>query len=210
MRRLRLPAIALIVAMVLAACGESSTGGETGGLATLEETSVTTAPEAVELTDEEAVLAFADCMRENGLPDFQDPIVNPDGSIEFQGGGGDGTGQRGELPAALDACEPLLGVITFTGGRGGDFDPIELEDDLLLLAQCLRDNGLEEYDPDISEGFGGNRDQAGAEEGAPRGPGALFGESIDLQDPATQEIFEQCAEEANFEPPGGGGRGGGG
>ena len=196
--------------MVLAACGESSIGGETGGLATLEETSVTTVPGAVELTDEEAVLAFADCMRENGLPDFQDPIVNPDGSIEFQGGGGDGTGQRGDLPAALDACEPLLGEITFTGGRGGDFDPIELEDELLLLAQCLRDNGLEANDPDISEGFGGNRDQAGAEEGAPRRPGALFGEAIDLQDPATQEIFEQCAEEANFEPPGGGGRGGGG
>ena len=210
MRRLRLPAIALIVAMVLAACGESSTGGETGGLATLEETSVTTAPAVVELTDEEAVLAFADCMRENGLPDFQDPIVDPDGSIEFQGGGGDGTGQRGDLPAALDACEPLLGEITFTGGRGGDFDPIELEDELLLLAQCLRDNGLEANDPDISEGFGGNRDQAGAEEGTPRGPGALFGEAIDLQDPATQEIFEQCAEEVNFEPPGGGGRGGSG
>jgi hypothetical protein len=37
---------------------------------------------------------------------------------------------------------------------------------------------------------------------------ALFGEAMDLRDPATQEIFEQCAAEVNFEPPGGGGRGG--
>lgn len=204
----RLPAIALITAMTLAACGGSSTAGDTGGLATLEETSLTTTS-PVEATDEEAVLAFAACMRDNGLPDFQDPIVNPDGSIEFQGGGGDGTGERGDLPAALGACEDLLGEITFTGGRGGDFDPIELQDELVLLAHCLRDNGLEADDPNITEGFGGNREQSGDEAGTPRGPGALFGDAIDLQDPATQKIFEQCAEEISFEPPGGGRRGGG-
>lgn len=207
-KRFRLPVLVVVTAMTLAACGDSSSGGESGDLATLEET-VTNQAESADVSDEEAVLAFAACMRTNGLPDFQDPLVNPDGSIDFQGGAGDGTGERGDLGAALDACEDLLGDITFTGGRGGDFDPIELEDELLLLAQCLRDNGLEADDPDISEGFGGNRDPEGAEAGTPRGPASLFGEGVDVQDPATQEIFEQCAAEVNFERPGvGAGRGG--
>lgn len=209
MTRLRILAVVLSTAVVVAACGETSTSDESGGLATLEQSTVTLGAEYVEVSDEEAVLAFAACMRGNGLPDFQDPIVNPDGTIEFQGGAGDGSGERGNLGGALEACGDLLGDITFTGGRGGDFDPIELQDDLLLLAQCLRDNGLEADDPDISEGFGGNRDQADGEDGAPRGPGALFGEGIDFEDPATQEIFEQCADEINFERPGGGGGRGG-
>lgn len=204
---LRVAVIVLVAGVATAACGESATGDGTTGLATLEGTTAAITDSA-EMTDEEAVIAFADCLRENGLPDFPDPIVDADGSIEF-GGGGEGTGERGDLPAALALCEDLLGEITFTGGRGGDFDPIELQDELLLLAQCLRDNGIDADDPDVSEGFGGNRQPGSTEEGASRGPVSLFGDAVDLEDPVTQETFETCAEEVGFEPPGAG-RGGAG
>ena len=40
---------------------------------------------------EEQGLAFAQCMRENGVPDFPDPQVNGDGGM-IMGGGPDGGG----------------------------------------------------------------------------------------------------------------------
>lgn len=202
MRISRSSLLLVVLALVLAACGTSSAEDSSGGLATLTETTQADAVEVEEVSDEDAILEFADCVRENGLPDFEDPIVGADGSVEFVGVG-PGTGEPGDFRAAFEACGDLLEDTTFTGGRGGDFDLVELQDTLLELASCLRDNGLEVDDPDISEGFGGNRDD-GAEPGSGGGRLSLFGDSVDLSDPETQEIFEACAEEVNLTPPGGG------
>lgn len=214
MRNVKLLALSLAMALLVAACGSTSAGDDSGGLATLEETSDATESQSDELTDEEALLGFADCVRDNGVPEFEDPIINADGSIEFLDGPGSGTrgddGPDGDFRTAIEACGELLESTTFTGGRFGDIDTVELQDQLLLLAACLRDTGLDVDDPDISEGFGGNRDEnaePGTGSGGVRG---LFGDNIDLSDPDTQATFESCVEEVNFVGPGGGAGGGAG
>ncbi|MXY80245.1 MAG: hypothetical protein F4Y94_11345, partial [Chloroflexi bacterium] len=86
-----------------------------------------------DLTDEERLLRFADCMRDNGV-DFPDPIVEADGSVQFgfrPGAGGGGRLQEltrdPDLPAAREACEGLLEGLSF-GPGSGNFDTTELQD----------------------------------------------------------------------------------
>ncbi len=192
---------AVVFALVLTACGGGDTEDTGSGLATLtDDTVVTETTAAPEQTDEEALLAFSDCMRENGVPDFQDPILNADGSVEFvpPAGAGDGTGPTPELTEAFETCFPLLEGVAL-GPGGEDFDLTELQDDLLLLAECLRDNGLDADDPNILEGFGGNQG-----DGPPRGIASLFGDNVDLTDPKVIGIIEDCAEKLDLAGPGGG------
>ena len=88
-----------------------------------------------DMTDEESLLAFAECMRDNGV-DFPDPVVEADGTVTFgfrPGGGGEGglaalrdIGRNPNLPAARDACSGLLEGLAFGPGQGGlrpDRDP---------------------------------------------------------------------------------------
>ena len=82
----RAAALLAVLALVLAACS----GSDGDGVATLDDsaTSTTVVDEdagAVSASEEEALLAFSACMRENGVEDFEDPTINADGSIEFGG-----------------------------------------------------------------------------------------------------------------------------
>ena len=156
-----------------------------------------------DLSDEERLLAFAECMRENGV-EFPDPVVEADGSVTFgrRPGGGVGAadlqelrevGRDPDLPAARAACEGLIEGLAFGLGQGG-VDLIELQDTLLEFAQCMRDHGVDMADPDLSRfGPGGNDDDQ---------PGGPFG-AIDSDDPA----FEVCQQQL---PQAGGARFGGG
>lgn len=158
--------------------------------------------EAGDLTDEERLLAFAECMRENGV-DFPDPVVEADGTVTFGfrpgGGGGLQTGRDADLPAARDACSGMLGGLAFGPGPGGS-DLIELQDRLLEFARCMRDNGVDMGDPDLSRfGPGGNDDDQ---------PGGPFGViEIDGDDPDLDAAFEVCQQQL---PQAGGPRLGGG
>ena len=146
-----------------------------------------------DLTDEERLLAFAVCMREHGV-DFPDPVVEADGTVTFgfrPGGGGGGLQRLGEigrdpdLPAARDACSGMLEGLAFGPGTGG-IDLIEIQDRLLEFARCMRDNGVDMADPDLSRfGPGGNDGDQGA------GP---FGE-IDRDDPDIATAFAVCQQE---------------
>ena len=144
--------------------------------------------EAGDLTDEERLLAFAECMRENGV-DFPDPVVEADGTVTFgfrPGGGGGGlqTGRDPNLPAARDACSGMLGGLAFGPGPGGS-DLIELQDRLLEFARCMRDNGVDMGDPDLSR-FG----PGGTDEDQPGGPFGVI--EIDGDDPDLDAAFEVC------------------
>ena len=148
-----------------------------------------------DLTDEERLLAFAECMRENGV-DFPDPVVEADGTVTFgfRPGGGGGLQRLGEigrdrdLPAAREACEGMLGGLAFGPGQGG-FDLIELQDTLLEFAQCMRDNGVDMGDPDLSRfGPGANDDD---QAGGPFGPSV----AIDIDDPDFAAAFTVCQQQ---------------
>ena len=74
-------------ALVLAAC--SSDGGS--DVASLEEVtadvSAAVDDASSETIDEELILEFSQCMRDNGIEDFEDPEIGADGSVEFRLGG---------------------------------------------------------------------------------------------------------------------------
>lgn len=132
-------------------------------------------------TDEEQALAFADCMRGEGI-DFPDPQVSADGSVDFgfgAGGGGDGEGgfaQDDGFADAVEACGDLIDGASFLPSEG---DFTELEDTFLAAAECLREEGIDVGDPD----FGG---------GAAGGGGGPFGADFDPDDPATAAAIEAC------------------
>ena len=154
-----------------------------------------------DLTDEERLLEFAQCMRDNGV-EFPDPIVEADGTIAFglrpgRGGGGQGEtlqniGRDPDLPAARAACQPIIeGVALGPGGSNIDETQIEQMDRLLEFSQCMRDNGIDVPDPDpniFSPGSGG---------------GSPFGD-IDFDDTDVSAAFEVCGERLPARP----GRGG--
>ena len=152
------------------------------------------------LTEEEAYLEFAQCMRDNGIEEFSDPSVGADGSLQLGRGfvEADIDPRSDEFQEAIEACSSNLEGVAL--GRGGDLDLVELQDDMLELTQCLRDQGLEVSDPQL-ENFGADRDRGGVIE---------FGSDFDPSDPDTQETLDACREATGGFGAFGGGTGGGG
>lgn len=155
--------------------------------------------ESDDLTDEERLLAFAGCMRDNGV-EFPDPVVEADGTVTFgsrpgSGGGGFAAlreiGRDPDLPAAREACQGLVEGVAFGPGQGG-FDLIEIQDALLEFARCMRDNGVDIGDPDMSV-FAPGADPNDE-------PGGPFRGTIDLEDPDLATAFAVCQQQL----PGGG------
>ena len=186
--------------------GEPVVPGDTDGGEPVEPEGVAggESAEPENLNDEEQLLAFAECMRENGV-DFPDPVVEADGTVSFgfRPGGGFAAlreiGRDPDLPAAREACQGLVEGLAFGPGQGG-FDMIELQDRLLEFAQCMRDNGIDIGDPDLS------RFAPGADDGGQ--PGGPFG-VIDTDDPDFAPAFEICQQRLP-QPGQGRGFGGGG
>ena len=178
----RLIILLATLALVLAACG----GSDDGGVATLEDTTSdsglqrTVEDAAGTADDEQALLAFAACMRDNGVEDFPDPVLNADGSVEFTGSGQDPFAgvDNDTAEAAVNACIGELEGVAFAPG-GADFDLNEIQDALVEFAACMRDNGIDFDDPDLGNAFA---------DGEVANP---FGE-LDLSDPDVVAAIEEC------------------
>ncbi|MGI9667186.1 MAG: hypothetical protein ACR2N2_08810 [Acidimicrobiia bacterium] len=176
------------IALIVAACGgadDSQVASLDGGLQSQDES----AESASQKSDEEALLAFSACMRDNGVEDFEDPIVNADGSVEFgalEGSGTDPFGgvDREVVEAAFSACTEYLEGLSF-GPGGADFDLTEIEDTFVEFAACMRDNGIEIDDPDFSNLLGGG--EGGSNAVSP------FGD-LDFADPEVRAALEECQE----------------
>ena len=129
-----------------------------------------------EIDPEDAFLAFAECLRGEGL-DVADP--------DFSSGGRPGGILRGidrqdpDVQAALETCGSL---VENARPELSAQEQSERQDSLLALVACLRDQGLDVADPDFSGGQGG----AG---------GILRGGDIDLDDPVVQDALEHCRDE---------------
>ena len=169
-----------VLALVLVGCGTSSDGD----VATLEDTGTVpqSTPDQQEDDAEEALLAFAQCMRDNGIAEFPDPELDQNGNLQIFGGGG-GPGQLdadpGTIEGAFAECDHLIEGLISDVFR--TLDQSEFQDNFLEFASCMRDQGIDMPDPDFSSGFGPG-------EGGRQG---LFGD-IDPQDPAFQEAAEEC------------------
>lgn len=197
MRRMRtMPLLVLVVALVAAACGgddgeevsaapvivvEGSEDAQTADAPEPETADSSGAADATvdaDSTDEELALAFAECMRDEGI-DFPDPTVAADGSVSLIPAGGAANLPfdlgSAEFDDATDVCGPLIQGASFL--PTSDQDITELEDNLLLFAECLRDLGFDVADPDLSGGLN---------------PAAIFGDSFDPTDPANADAIAEC------------------
>jgi hypothetical protein len=204
-----------MLAVLATACGGASDSGS--GVATLEEAvgpggdTVASLGEATRTppeppSDEEALLAFAACVRENGI-DIEDPTIDADGNLRLGGlrGAAAGGDDRETLRAAFGACRDQLEGVAL-GFRRDGIDRTERDDALLAYAACMRENGYDMPDPDLDfapDQGGGPGEGAGTFTGP-------FGE-IDREDPAFGEAQAACEDVlAGFGRGPGGGPGGGG
>ncbi len=139
---------------------------------------------------EEALLAYAQCMRDNGI-DMDDPVGGtPGGRGFFRGGpGGSDNGFdpfSDDFGAAQQACGDILEAARPEIDPAAEQERLEQQ---LALAQCYRDNGYPEY-PDPVIGTDG-RNQRG---------GSQFDElGIDPRSEAFQEVRATCAEQLGVE-----------
>jgi hypothetical protein len=166
--------VPVVLAVLLAACRQ---GSDDDGVASLGDGATGSAASASPSVDpEEALQAFAECMREHGLEDFPDPQIDGNGGIEISAGDPGDFG-RAELDAAMQACEHLLPEGAGPGDGEGPSaeEQAAMEDALLAYAQCMRDQGIDMPDPEFS---GGGVIQQGGD--------------FDPNDPEFQEADDAC------------------
>lgn len=187
--------IALV--FIAAACSSSATADPDGlsapdGVASLDRRVVdaaasSAAPLEIPEDREEALLAFAGCMRENGIP-MDDPQPGTRGGV-FRGGGDgqrDFDRQSGEFQAAQQTCGAYLQAAR---PQLDAEEQAELVEQSLVMSQCIRDLGYKDY-PDPVTDIDGSLQRLGGR--------ALSEVGID---PRSEEFIEArtaCADEVGF------------
>ena len=195
MKRTIVVPILLAFGLLATACSSAASDSGVASLEdqTLSETVEAALPDAA--TQEEAVMAFTVCLRDEGL-DVDDPIVDDQGNLRPPRPRDLESVDREVADAAFASCAVYLEDVTF--GFESE-DRTEREDDLLAFASCARDNGYDMPDPDFS---------------TPRAPGqgggGPFG-GLDREDPAFQTALAACSDVFGAGAPipgtGGGGQG---
>lgn len=168
--------IALLMAagatLLLAACGGSGNGQANA-----------------QQNFQDAALRFAQCMREHGV-DVPDP--QPGQGIRIEGGQNGIDPNSQTFQDAQSACQHIMQDAVPADQRP---DPSEMQDQLLKLAQCMREHGIDMPDPKVnSDGtvmFGG-----------PAGSGS-GGNMPDPNDPNFQSARTACQKESGVGGPGG-------
>ena len=153
-------------------------GEESQGVVTIESTTETTIVDE-EITFEEGVLDFAQCMREEGI-NFPDPTFDIDGNPQFDNLEIE---NEEEFESAFENCEDILRNAL---PEQFDLDPeveAALVDASLEFSQCMREQGIDFPDPKPGEfGFFALRDA-----------------DIDFTSEAVQNAFEICQPENPLE-----------
>jgi hypothetical protein len=127
----------------LAGCTEAADSG----LATAGGDKATSSGAAA-VSGKEDGLKFAQCMRENGVPDFQDPKFDENGEMDLS------------LPAGIDpkTVEPAQQKCKQYLPNGGEREQMNPEDlkKVQVYAKCMRENGMPKFpDPDSAGGLSG-------------------------------------------------------
>ena len=145
---------------------------------------------------QDAILEFAECMREHGV-DMPDPQIQDGGGVVIAGpaiaveGGGPGgppsDGQLEELEAAQEACQPIMDAVEDSMPQPDPEQIQEMQDQALEFAQCMREHGVDMPDPQFGEG--GRMTQVIGEPGAG---------GIDPSDDDFQAASEECGGEGGF------------
>jgi len=195
MKRTVIIPILLAFGLLAAACGGTDADSGVASLEdqTLSETADAAIPDSA--SQEEAVMAFTVCLRDEGL-DVDDPIVDDHGNLRPPRIRDIESVDHEVAEVAFESCGEYLEDVTF--GLESE-DRTEREDELLAFAACARENGYDMPDPDFS---------------TPRTPGqgggGPFG-GLDREDPAFQTALAACSDVFGAGAPipgtGGGGQG---
>jgi hypothetical protein len=134
----------------------------------------TAVQEAETLSDEAKVMAFVECMRDQGI-DFNDPGVDAGGYVQAPELVEGVVLTRQELAEPYAACAHHLEGRSFGRERT---DMTERVDQFVIVAACLRDKGYDVDDPTAE-----TLDQWGAD----------FRVEFDWDYPAAKEAYEECS-----------------
>jgi hypothetical protein len=143
MHRRRPPILASVVAAVglsllAAGCG----GGGSAGVASV----ATSTAAATTTTAPNGLLAFSQCMRSNGMPNFPDPQHFVGGNVKLT------IHQLAPTQAAIDACNHLLPT---NGGSGSQQTAQQQRTQLadeLSFAKCMRNHGVTRFPDPTAQG----------------------------------------------------------
>ncbi len=143
----RLVTAIALVALIGAGCSNAPAGTGSGGSGGRNDPAeVGTNPAAVRELQEK-LPEYAECMRENGVGEFPDP--DPSGELTIDGvlNGSSLDPSTRTWKQAIAACQDLQ-----PPGFTGDDEVTAEEQELRLeFAQCMRDNGVEDF-PDPAKG----------------------------------------------------------
>jgi hypothetical protein len=163
--------LGLLLTVGLTACGNADNGD---GVATAGGASTSSA--ASEMTEQDKYLKFAQCMRDNGI-DVADPEDGrPPKRLIPEGV----TAAEEKIEAAMEKCEefaPSPGM-----QAGGQLDA-QQQEQLRLMAQCMRDNGVPDF-PDPTD----------------KGLTIEEGSGIDPTDPKFEEAEQKCSQYSPVAP----------
>ena len=200
MRRL---AAVLLLGGLLAGCGGGG-GDEDDGVASVDESAA--ADESDDQDDEDssggggriddsemqdAMLEYAQCMRDNGI-DMPDPEFNGEGGASLGMGPVGGIDPESEeFKAAEEECQPILEEARPDVQLSPE-EQAEMQDKLTAMAECMRARGHDMPDPQVADDGGVIvRSEAGSG-GAGGGP----------PDEEFEQDMEECSEEAGMDGPG--------
>lgn len=189
-RPLTAAAALLGVALAIAGCGGSSSPtvahiSLAKGASTASSNGSGSSPESPASLEQEAV-AYAKCMRANGVPSFPDP--NASGGFLFPARGG--IIDSPQFKAAQAKCHRLLPP----GPGSGPPPSAQTLARFLKISQCMRKNGVEDFPdprtsvPPNSFGSGGAGVISDIE-----GVILVFASTIDQQSPAFTHAAAVCA-----------------
>jgi hypothetical protein len=133
-----------------------------------------------DLDPEDAMLKFAQCMRDHGV-DMDDP--KPGGGININGEGL----SESQMNAAQKACQKWMDMAE--PEDGGHEMSEEEKQSFLDMAACMRERGYNFPDPV----FDGGRVTQKVEKGEGDQPGP--------DDPSFKKDMDECSAEAGMEPP---------
>jgi hypothetical protein len=145
---------------------------------------------------QDAMLEYAECMRDHGI-DMPDPEFDGDGAggsmVIQRGGPGDDGGGPGpeseELQAADEECGEVIEEIRGEMPQLSPEEVAERQDQLVAMAQCMRDRGYDMPDPQVSSDGGV---QIQMRDAGPTGVG-------DPRNDQFPEDQEECSEQAGLE-----------
>ena len=139
-RALILTCVVAVAAFSLLAAGCGS--GRSPGVANV----ASTTPAATTTTSQNGLLAFSQCMRQNGVPNFPDPQRFAGGNVKLT------IHNLAPSQAALNACSHLLPTNGGSGSQETAQQHRTQRADALSFARCMRSHGVSRFPDPTAQG----------------------------------------------------------